>query len=342
MKKTGACAALFMFLLAFSGISVFAQRGSRAQETIEIRIASFMPRNSDWGRTLDRIAAEWARVTNNEVRLRVIHDGVEGNEAKMISSLAANNIQAALLTSFGLSQICPAIMTLSVPFLISNDAEFDLVWNEVRPILDSQLSRTNFTAVVWSKGGPVNLFSKDPVFTPDDLRRLRVGTNPDSPELTTVFKSMGFNMVETDVADLGMRLANNMINCIYQTPAAIAPLGLHRNLNHMMDLPIAHFMGAIVMNRATWNRLGPERQQAITQATARIATEFDSAMPRTVANAVNMMSRDGLRVNRPTSAQEAAWRAEISSAVPALLGTAYDREVYQKINETLEKARGRR
>ena len=100
---------VFFLLLTFNGL--FAQRGGRAQEVIEVRLASPLPRNSDWGRVLDRIAAEWARVTDNQVRLRVIHDGLEGGEGKMLSSLNADNIQAALFTSSGLTEICPAVMT---------------------------------------------------------------------------------------------------------------------------------------------------------------------------------------------------------------------------------------
>jgi len=331
---------LVIVCLFFTPSSIFAQRGGRSQgEALEVRLASPMPRNSDWGRCLDRIAAEWARVTNNEVRVRILHDGVEGGDAKVLSSLSADNIQAALFSSFGLAGICPAIMTLSVPFMIKDDAELELVLKEAKPYLEAQANRTNFTVVAWSKGGWVNMFSKDPVFVPDDLRRHRIATNPDSGDLNMAFKTMGFHLVETDMTDIGPRLANNMINAFYQTPAAVAPLGLHKTLKHMLDMPLAPFLGAIVVNRVTWNKISPDRQRDLIRVTQRVADEFDSLMPRTVASAVTMMSRDGLIANKPTPAQEEQWRTELYKAMPSLLGTAFDRELYQRINATLEKAR---
>jgi len=65
----------FAAVLMFTAETLFAQRGGRGQE-LEVKIGSPLPRESLWGRTLDRIAAEWSRVTNGQVRLRVIHGGI--------------------------------------------------------------------------------------------------------------------------------------------------------------------------------------------------------------------------------------------------------------------------
>ena len=334
---------MFMFVIVclfFTPGVVNAQRGGRTQgEALEVRLASPMPRNSDWGRCLDRIAAEWARVTNNEVRLRILHDGVEGGETKVLTSLSANNIQAGLFTSFGLTGVCPAVMTLSVPFMIRDEAELDLALREAKPYLEAQTSKTNFVVVAWSKGGWVNIFSKDPVFVPDDLRRLKIATASEAEDMNMAFKVMGFHLVETDTADIGSRLANNMINAFYQTPAAVAPLGLHKTLKHMLDMPLAPFLGGIVVNRVTWNKISADRQRELIRITQSIADEFDSAMPRIVGNAVTMMRRDGMTVNKPSSAQEDLWRAELAKAMPSLLGTTFDRDLYQRINVAFEKAR---
>jgi len=340
MKRRMAFCAIIVLYLLVNPDAVFAQRGGRSQgETIEIRLASSLPRNSDWGRALDRLAADWARVTNNEVRLRVIHDGLEGSEIKMLSSLSADNIQAGLFVSTGLTEVCPAIMTMSIPFFIRNDTELDMVLNDVLPVLDAQMSKTNFAIVAWSKGGWINVFSKEPVVVPDDLRRQKVATNPELRDINLVFKTMGYNMVEIDAVDITPKLANNMVNAIYITPAAVAPLGLHKILKNMLDIPIAPFLGGIVMNRVTWNKLGPDRQRELTKVTQRMAAEFDAAMPKTITNAVTMMQREGLKVNRPNPAQEAMWNSEMLKAMPPLVGTTFDRDLYQRISKTLEKAR---
>jgi len=336
MKKGVLFFAFLLITVFFNLETAYAQRGGRSQDIIEVRLASPMPRNSDWGRTLDRMAAEWARVTNNEVRLRVIHDGLEGSESKCFSSLATDNIQASLFSSFGIAKICPAVMTLSIPFLIVNETELDMVLDEILPIFEEQINRTNFVVLCWSRGGWVNVFSRNQVLTPDDLRRHRIATHPDSTELNLAFRTMGFNMVETDLVDIGTRLANNTISAFYQNPAAVAPLGMHRSLGHMLDIPIAPYLGAIVMNRVTWNKLGPDRQREILRVTRRIAAEFDATMPRTVTNAMTLMQREGLRVNH---GDEELWRNEVERATSSLIGTVFDRDIHRRINEILVRAR---
>jgi TRAP-type C4-dicarboxylate transport system substrate-binding protein len=259
----------------------------------------------------------------------------------MLSSLSTNHIQAALFTTYGLSQIVPEVMSLSVPFQIRDDAELDLVLASVLPILEEKSKATNFVVLTWSRAGWLNLFSKDIILEPNDLRKMRLATSGDAGNMNSVFRGMGFNLVEVDIQDIGPMLANGTISAVYSTPAAIAPIGLHRTLNHMLDMPIAPFLGAVVMNRITWDRLGPQRQQAIMDVTRRMAVEFDRTMPRTVENAVTMMRGSGLSVQSPTPQQREMWRNEVQTAMPPLLGNTFDRDMFSLISSILERSRSR-
>ncbi|MDR0720450.1 MAG: TRAP transporter substrate-binding protein DctP [Treponema sp.] len=330
--------ALFIATLALN--PAFAQRGGRSSGgAVEVKLASPLPRSSAWGVTLDKLAAEWEKTTRGEVRMRVIHDGMEGGESQMLKSVSANNIQAAIFTSFGLTAVCPAVMTLSVPFYIQDNKELDLVLNEVQPILERQVEKTDYFVIAWSRADWVYIFSKDPVFIPDDLRRMKIATNAEAKDLNAAFTEMNFQLVETDLTDVGTKLKAGAISALYQSPAAVAPARLHTDLKNMMDTPIAPFMGGIVINKVTWNRISPQNQNAILRVTRRIASEFDSSMAKTVANAISTMTKSGLVVNRLSASQKNAWRDDVQRSTPKLLGTAFDREVYQKMGEILTKYR---
>jgi len=341
MKKGGVLSVFTMFFFLFSISAVFAQRGTARSDTIDIRFASPLPRSSEWGRSLDRLAAEWQRVTNNQVRVIMSHDGREGSEMRMLTSLSSDSIQVAVLTTAGIAEICPAVMNLSVPFLIKDEGEFDVVLENVLSSIESRVNQ-QFVIIAWSKGGWVYLYTKEQVLTPDDLRRQRIGTSPELRDMNTVFRTMGFNLVEADWTNLGPRLANNTVNTVYVIPSIIAPMQLHRSLNHMLDLPIAPVMGAIVMNRITWNKLSPAFQQEIVRSTQRMAAEFNASMARTEANAIAAMGRDGLSVNRPTQAQRDHWQTELQAVLPAIIGPIFDRELYTQINQILERYRSGR
>ena len=263
----------------------------------------------------------------------------------MHQSLASNNIQAAIFTPFGLSSIDPSIMTLSVPFLIRNDNELDAVMRELQGDLERRFNSGNHFILAWSKSGYVNFFSRDPVFTPNDLRMQRVSSNPESAELNTTFKTMGFQVFEADWAEVGNRLNAGTVTAVYNQPAAIAAFQLHTILRNMMATNIAPVIGGIVMNQVTWRRIGelnPRYQQELLTATRRIAAEFDASIPRTVNDAIQSMSRAGLRVNQLTPAQEQLWFNEIERAMPSLLGSVYDRELHSRISAILVRHRAGR
>jgi len=337
----------FLILIVIVLISVtgdlFAQRGGRAAETLEVKLGSPLPQQSPWGRALDRIASEWNRITNGQVRLRVLHGGTEGSESKMLLSLSSNTIQAGVFTSFGLSTISPAVMTMSVPFLIRTEPELAAVMKELQGDLEARLNSGDYFIVAWSKSGFVNIFSKDPILIPDDLRKQRIASNPEATEINTSFKTMGFQVVEMEWADIGPRLASGSVMAAYQNPAGVAAFQLHTALKNMMSVNIAPVLGGIVINQVTWRKIGelnPRYQQELLKVTREIGEGLDSSMQKTVNDAIQSMTREGLRVNRPSAAQEQLWYGDVDRIIPGLLGSTYDRDLYQKINDILKKFRG--
>jgi TRAP-type C4-dicarboxylate transport system substrate-binding protein len=345
MKKTAFKIALMAGLFVVLTPLVFAQRGGRSHEILEVKMASPLPKESPWGKTLDRLAVEWGRITGNQVRLRVLHSGTVGGEGKMLLSLASNAIQAAAFTSFGISAIEPSVMTLSAPFLIRNDAELDTVLPQIQPQLEEQFNRTKYIIIAWSRVGWVNVFSKEPVFTPDDLRKQKIATNADSEDLNTAFKTMGFQLVETDFTDVGPKLMSGTITAIYQNPVSVSAYRLHDYLKNMLSINIAPFMGGFVANKITWEKieeLNPRYPQELIRATRRIVGDLDTSMRQKVADAITGMTRDGLKVNRPSPAQEQIWYDDVERVVPVLLGTTFNREIYQKISAILTARRNGR
>ena len=338
---------LFTILtLVLGTLNLFAQRGGASQsEILTVRVASPLPRESPWGRSLDRIAAEWSRVTNGQVQLRVLHNGIEGDEEQMLQSLRSNHIQAAVLTTFGLSVINPSVMTLSAPFLIRTDAELDAVMREVQTDLEAGINNEHYFLISWSRSGFANIFSRDPVLTPNDLRNQRISSSPEAATINTVFVNMGFQVVTTPLTEIGNRVASGAVQAVYITPSAAAPFQLQTRLRHMLSINLGPIMGGMIINQTTWRRIGelnPRYQQEIMNVTRQISRELDQSMPRLTNEAISAMTRTGLTVNRPSAAQEQLWYNEIERTVPGLLGTSYDRELYQRITAILTRVRGGR
>jgi TRAP-type C4-dicarboxylate transport system substrate-binding protein len=332
---------VFLIGLILLGSMVGLETAS-AQRKVTIKLASLAPENTDWGRALNRMAKGWADATNGQVELRVFHNGVMGDEATVFRLLKQNQIQGAVFTSFGMKLITPDVLTLSVPFLIRNDGELDAVLNVLKPELEARINEQGFFTLAWSKSGWVKIFSKTRVLVPDDLKRLKVGTNKDSPELTQALKTMGYQMIPVGMNDVLVSLNSGMIDAVYQSPMYVGAMQIFGVTKNMASINLAPFMGGIILNNQGW-RTVPDQYKAQLQTICQsVAREIDISISQLETNAIKTMVSYGLVVNQISPEQEQLWYTDIDRTIPSLLGSTFSPDIYKKIDEILQKYRSGR
>jgi TRAP-type C4-dicarboxylate transport system substrate-binding protein len=334
----------FLILSIILGICCFSEPAYAQRRRVTIKLASLVPENTPWGAALNRMAAEWRTATNGEVELVVYHNGVAGEEGDVVRKLRGNQIQAAVLSSFGLNSITPGreIMTLSCPFLIRNNEELDLVLNNLKPDLEARINQEGFFTLAWSKAGWVRFFSKQPVFVPADMKRQKLGTSEQEPALMDAFKAMGYQMVPVAMNQALVYLNGGMIDAVYQSPINVGGLQIFGVAKNMASINIAPFMGGIVMNQAAWRAIPERHKPALLRIAKRLETELDTSIQQLEASAIATMKNYGLRVNEMTALQEQLWFDDATRAIPSLLGSTFNREVYEKIDVLLRTHRNRR
>jgi TRAP-type C4-dicarboxylate transport system substrate-binding protein len=330
-----------LILYVIMGSIIFPGMAFAQRRTITIKLASLVPENTPWGAALNRMAGEWSAATNGEVRLQIYHNGVAGSEADVLRKLKGNQIQAAILSSFGLNAITPGheIMTLSCPFLIRNNEELDLVLNAVKPDLEDRINREGFFTLAWSKAGWVRFFSKAPVFVPGDLKRQKLGANEQEPALMDAFKAMGYQMVPVAMNQVLVYLNGGMIDAVYQSPVNVGGLQIFGVAKNMASINIAPFMGGIVMNQAAWRSIPDRYKPQLLGIAKRLEAELDTSIQQLEASAIATMREYGLIVNELSPAQERLWYDDVNRVIPSLLDSAFNRELYGRIEAILRTRR---
>jgi TRAP-type C4-dicarboxylate transport system substrate-binding protein len=317
--------------------SAQAESGFASTHTITIKLASMVPENTPWGAAMNRMAAEWARVTNGEVDLKIYHNGIAGTEADVLRKLKMNQIQGAMLSTLGLNTITPGIMTVSTPFLIRDNAELDLVLNELKPELEQQINGKGFYTLAWSKVGWVKFFSKAPVFVPDDLKRQKLGTDENEPGLMDAFKAMGYQMVPINMNQILVYLNGGMIDAVYQSPVIAGGLQTFGVAKNMASINVAPFMGAIVMNGAAWRSIPDKYKPDLIRIAREMERGLDTSIQELEAEVLDTMRQYGLVTNQLTPVQEQLWFDDGKRVGPSLMGTPLNQAMYERI-DTLLKA----
>jgi TRAP-type C4-dicarboxylate transport system substrate-binding protein len=332
-----------LLLLMTALFCIAAPEGAYAQRRkIVLKVASLVPENTAWGIALNRMSSEWARITNGEVEFRVYHNGVLGSEEDTLRKLRMNEIQGAILSSFGLNTITPEIMTLSCPFLIRNDGELDMILHNLKPDLEARINAKGFYTVAWARVGWVKIFSKAPVFLPGDLKRQKLGTNADELALMQAFKTMGYQMIPVAMNDVLIALNGGMIDAVYQSPIAVGGLQIFGVAKNMASINIAPFMGGVVLNRTAWRAVPERYKEQLLAANKRIEGELDLSIKQLEDEVIGTMSKYGLVVNQISPEQEKVWFDDVERAIPSLVGTTFDRSTYERIESLLKSYRSGR
>ena len=310
-----------------------------AQRKITVKLASLVPENTPWGAAINRMSTEWAQATNGEVELIVYHNGVAGTEADVLRKLRMNQIQAAVFTSVGLNSVTPEVMTVSYPLLIRNDEELEAVLQKLRPDLDARIGKNGFTTLAWARAGWVKIFSRTPVFTPQELQWQKLGTSPDELEMLQAFKAMGFQMVPVNMNEVLVSLNGGMIDAVYQSPIAVAGSQLFGIAKYMSTINLAPFMGGIVMNQTAWRRIPDQYKDRLMAICKKIEGEIDGSIAKLEADAIATMTKYGLVINTPSPAQEEEWYQKINLHESELAGPIFNQEIYQTIKDILTEFR---
>jgi len=320
-----------------------------SQGVINLKLASLVPENTAWGQAINRLAAEWMRISNGQINVIVYHGGTAGTESQVMSMLRSNQIQAGVFTSMGLNQITPEVMAFSYPFLIRNDAEYREVISKLRSDVDAKMQQKGFVTLAWAHAGWIKLFTRTPIITPADLRALKLGTGTDDPSMEQAFKLLNYSVVPSELNDQLPALQSNRIQAVYNSPIFVAGNQLFGIASNMSSINVAPFMGGILVNTRAWRTIESRLSPAVITQLKQICKELEAEIASSISvlenDAVNTMLRHGLKVVDLTPAQTQVWYDDTARYESRLIGGSspiFNREYYIKIRDILVQYRAAR
>ncbi len=305
------------------------------------RIGSAAPENSPWGRTLNRLAAEWTEMSNGRVRVQVFHNSIAGIEADMVRKMRIGQLQAVVLSSTGLSNFSESLLTLSMPLLIRTQEEFDHIFPQVEPELREQIREFGFRVMGWSTAGWLYFFSDEEMRVPDDLRTAKLAASPEEMDLVRAYQLMGFQPVPVPYTERLASLVSGLANSYLTVPILAAGFQWFGATPNMLNLRVGPAPGAILMSERAYQRLPADIRDEMMVRAEEIAGSLNDDILELEQTAIETMVDFGLTVHEPTEAEEAVWITELQDSYDVTLGLVFDEEFFRTIQGMLDEFRGR-
>jgi len=112
--------------------------------------------------------------------------------------------------------------------------------------------------------------------------------------------------------------------------------GLAKN---MASIQVAPFMGAIVLNQKAWRSIPDKYKPELIRITKKLEAELDTSVQALESEVIETFVKYGLVVNTVSPEQEQVWYADMNRAMPHLVGTVFDKTMYDRINALLKAHR---
>jgi TRAP-type C4-dicarboxylate transport system substrate-binding protein len=297
---------------------------------IQLNVGTVAPEGSPWHTILQRTRDDWSRISGKKITTRIYAGGVLGDEQVMLRKARLGQLHAIALSGVGLAHLEPSVLCLSVPMLYSSYEEFDYVRDRITPKLEALVEKKGFIVLQWSDVGWVRFFTKTPIRTPDDLRKLKLYTAAGDPEAEKLYKEFGMQVVPLSISDLLPSLQTNLVQA-FDVPPLFALLdqsfGLTKN---MLDVRWAALSGATMISAAAWNRIAPEIRQELLKASRAAAERSRGEIRKLGEDAIGEMQKRGLRVTPAEAALQAQWRSEAERAYSRIRGGLIPAELFDE------------
>jgi len=281
-----------------------------------LRLGGYQPESSVHTRALHHLAgllpARAGGVFDPAINANVTAQGHRASD--LLAMVEDGRIDACYFASSYLAARVPSLAVFDLPFVATDRArDYAKLDGEFGVRLAADLAaRTGCRVLGYWDNGFRHLSNRlRPLRTPEDCRGLRLRTL-DNTLHQEIFAAIGFQPVFLDVKDLPDAVARHVVDAQENPLTNLINFGLHKTHRHVSLT--AHFFGValFLVNRAWFDALAPEAQEALRAAVADTTKRQRELAMAEDARGLEVLAQDGVAVVGPAEIDWAAFRAAVA------------------------------
>jgi TRAP-type C4-dicarboxylate transport system substrate-binding protein len=314
--------------------------GAAEAQTPRIKLGTLAPRGTIYHQVLLEMAQSWRQAEAPTAVFTVFTDGAQGGEADIVRRMRLGQLDAALISVIGLTEIDAGAGALQkLPLMFRSWEEVDVAGQHLRPMLEQRFLAKGFVVLFWVEAGWVRFFSKEPGLRPADFKRMKMFAWAGDAEQVALMKAMGYQPVVLETSDILPGLQTGLINAVPVTAMWALMSQVDASARHMLDVRWVPIIAASVVTRKAWDGFTPAGRQALQAAGEKAGTRLRAYRASSDLDAVEAMKKRGLQVHRLTPELEAEWRQLAETAYPRIRGGMVPADMFDAVQRVLAEHR---
>jgi TRAP-type C4-dicarboxylate transport system substrate-binding protein len=322
------------FILLWFSCSALAQ-------TKTLKVATLAPDGTTWANGLKNLGAMITQGLGGQVKVKVVPNGIAGDEQEMLAKIKQGQLSGAALTSLGLGGVSGAVHVLELPLMVHSYDELDCL----REQLDSELRKTfeskGLIVLAWADLGRVYLFSKRPLRTPNDLIKAKAWVLPGDTMIPTYLENLGMTGVPLAIGEVKSALEKGTIEVAYGSALTTLALGWHAHLRYMTQRPFTFGVAATVLSKREFDELTADQQLSVLVEAKAYQRDIIRRIREEDARALDTLLSSGMEVVHASPELESEFAGAAKSFLSRLEPAVFSTRLRKRAEDTLAECRNR-
>jgi len=309
-------------------------------ETVKVRLGTLAPKGSSYTKHLQVMGDKWKQAPGGGAQLTLYPDGTMGSEADMVRRMRLGQLQAALVTTTGITEIEPGAAGLQMlPKAFRSLEEVDYIGEKLQPMLEKRLEAKGFVVLFWSDTGFVRFFAKQPMISPADFRKTKLFVSANRAEELKIYRWAGCNPVPVEVSDILPGLQTGLIDCVSMPPTIALAIQLDSAAPNMLEMNWVPLVGAAIINKKTWDAMSSETQAAVKKSAQEAGKLIKADGRRENLESIEALRKRGAKIHPLPKDVEAEWDRLVEETWPKIRGSVVPADIYDQVMSELKTFR---
>jgi TRAP-type transport system periplasmic protein len=313
------------------------------QETYVLKFATLAPIGSTWMNIIGDWADEVDKESRGRLKFKLYGGGVSGDEPEVLRKIRFGQLQGGALTGHGIGYIYSPARVLEIPFLFRSYDEVDHVREQLMPEIRAGFHRNGFELLGWMEVGFVQLFSRQPIHSLDDMKQRRIWLWQGDPLGSAFFDASGISPVPLPITEVYTSLSTGLIDTTIAPPLGAIALQWFTQTRYMTDIPIMDGIGGLIVSRRFFDALPPDLQALLRRTGEAAGRRLVSETRRDNAKSLAVLKQQGVTFTHEWNDKDAVLFGLRDRAAAALAKQDYiPADIYQRARRSLDEYRARK
>jgi TRAP-type C4-dicarboxylate transport system substrate-binding protein len=186
-----------------------------------------------------------------------------------------------------------------IPFLATSYDQAAKLWKVQRPMIEKKLAEQGMMALYAVPWPPQGIYSKKPLNSAADLKGMKWRAY--SPATSRIAQLVGAQPVTIQAAEVSQAFATGVAESMMSSGSTGADAKLYEHVKYWYDTQAWLPKDLVIVNRAAYNKLDKETQNALLQAAAEAEKRGWEASKKANGSSLDALRKGGMQILPPSA-----------------------------------------